>query len=110
MAGSQAKPAPGSRFEPVSAVVDTLGAAVGLALAATSITRKQFIAHAMIANLYEIEAAKIALQRARATTSRRSHVQCSLIMKRWKASCARSSARRTARKCPRNRSIPCIRP
>jgi putative membrane protein len=65
MAGSQTKPAPGSRFEPVSAIVDTLGGAVGLALAATSITRKQFIAHAIIATLYEIEAAKIALRRAR---------------------------------------------
>jgi putative membrane protein len=59
------KPAPGSRSEIVSSVVDTLGAAVGWARAATSITRKQFIAHAMVATLYEIEAAKIALQRSR---------------------------------------------
>jgi putative membrane protein len=36
-----------------------------LARAATSITRKQFIRHAMVATLYEIEAAKIALRRAR---------------------------------------------
>jgi putative membrane protein len=65
MAGSATKPAPGSRFETVSAVVDTLGGMVGLARAATSITRKQFVPHAMVATLYEIEAAKIALRRAR---------------------------------------------
>lgn len=65
MAGSETKPAPGSRSETVSAVVDTLGGIAGLALAATSITRRQFISHAVVANLYEIEAAKIALERTR---------------------------------------------
>ena len=65
MPDRETKPAPGSRFETVSAVVDTLGAAIGLARAATSITRKQFVARAMVATLYEIEAAQIALQRAR---------------------------------------------
>lgn len=65
MAASDKKPAPGSRSQAVSSVVDTLGGAVGLALAATSITRKQFISRAVVANLYEIEAAKIAVERAR---------------------------------------------
>jgi putative membrane protein len=65
MSKSSAKPAPGSRPEAVSSIVDKIGGAAGLALAATSITRKQFIQHAVIANLYEIEAARIALQRAR---------------------------------------------
>ena len=59
------KPAPGSRSETVSSVVDALGGIAGLALAAISMTRKQFIKRAVIANLYEVEAAKIALQRAR---------------------------------------------
>src|SRR5436305_8251386 len=59
------KPMPGSRSETVSAIVDMVGGAAALALAATSITRKQFIPHAVIANLYVIEAAKLALQRAR---------------------------------------------
>jgi predicted outer membrane protein len=65
MPDRETKLALGSRFETVSAVVDTLGGVVGLARAANSITRKQFIAHAMIATLYEIEAARIALRRAR---------------------------------------------
>ena len=65
MSNPEDKPAPGSKTELVSAVVDALGGAAGLALAATSITREQFIKHAVVANLYEIEAAKIALQRAR---------------------------------------------
>jgi putative membrane protein len=59
------KPMPGSRSETVSAIVDMVGRTAALALAATSITRKQFIPHAIVANLYVIEAAKLALQRAR---------------------------------------------
>ena len=65
MSISGGKPAPGSKSEAVSAVIDALGGAAGLALAALSVTRKQFIKRAAIANLYELEAAKIALQRAR---------------------------------------------
>jgi Domain of unknown function (DUF4142) len=65
MRKSSARPAPGSRPEAVSSIIDKVGGAAGIALAATSIRRKQFIQHAVIANLYEVEAAKIALQRAR---------------------------------------------
>jgi putative membrane protein len=57
-------PAPGSRSETISAVVDLVGGAAATALAAASITRKRFIKHAVIANLYEMESAKIALRRA----------------------------------------------
>lgn len=57
-------PAPGSRSNTVSAIKEAVGAAAGLAMAATAITRAQFIRHACIANLYETEAAKIALERA----------------------------------------------
>ncbi len=65
MSNSGGKPAPASKSEAVSAVIDAVGGAAGLALAAISITRKQFIKRAVIANLYEVDAAKIALQRAR---------------------------------------------
>lgn len=58
-------PAPGSKSDMVSAVKEAVGGVFGLARAATSITRPQFIRYATIANLYEIEAAKIALRRAR---------------------------------------------
>ena len=64
MADSSDKPAPGSRSESASALRDAVGAAAGLATAAVSVTRDQFVKRAAIANLYEIEAAKIALQRA----------------------------------------------
>src|SRR5438067_1386267 len=65
------KPIPGSRLETISAVVDMVGGAAALALAAASITRKQFIPRAVVANLYVIEAAKLALQRARRSDVRK---------------------------------------
>lgn len=43
---------------------EALGAFFGLARAATSITRHQFSTRAAIANMYELEAARIALQRS----------------------------------------------
>ena len=58
-------PAPGSRVEAVSAIIDKAGGAAGLVRAATSITRPQFIRHAAVATLFEIASARIALQRAR---------------------------------------------
>lgn len=58
------KPAPGSKSDLASSVKEAVGGAVALAGAAISITRPQFIKRASIANLYEIEAAKIALDRA----------------------------------------------
>lgn len=57
------KPKAGSKSEMASAIRDTLGGIAGEALAATSITREQFVKNAVNANLYEIEAAKIALDR-----------------------------------------------
>jgi len=65
MSQSSRNPMPGSRMEAVSAVVDRLGGAVAQVLAASSITRPQFIQHAVVANLYVIEAARIAIERAR---------------------------------------------
>lgn len=44
-------PAPGSRSNTVSAIKEAVGGLVGLAMAATAITRPQFIRHASIANL-----------------------------------------------------------
>jgi putative membrane protein len=65
MSRSSQTPAPGTRMEAVSAVVDRLGGALAQVLAASSITRPQFIQHAVVANLYVIEAARIAIERAR---------------------------------------------
>src|SRR4051812_28137691 len=65
MTGASNEPEPGSKSDLVSGIKEAIGGAVGLAMAATSITRPQFISHATIANLYEIKAAQIALQRAR---------------------------------------------
>jgi len=58
------KPTPGSKSDTASAVKEAIGGAAGLAAAATAITRDRFVHHAAIANLYELEAAKIALRRA----------------------------------------------
>lgn len=58
------KPAPGSRSNLASSIKEAVGGAAALAAAAVSITRPRFIKRASIANLYEIEAAKIALERA----------------------------------------------
>jgi len=65
MTGSSNAPEPGSKSDLVSGMKEAVGGAVGLAVAASSIARPQFITHATIANLYEIEAAQIALRRAR---------------------------------------------
>ncbi|HZT87762.1 MAG TPA: DUF4142 domain-containing protein [Stellaceae bacterium] len=68
MGGSNEKPAhnpaPGSKSNTVSATKEAIGGAAGVALAAMSITRAQFIHRACIANLYVVEAAKIAERRA----------------------------------------------
>jgi len=64
MSGSAGKPEPGSKSEAVSSFVDAIGGMAGLAVAAVSITREQFIKHAVVANLHELEAARIALRRA----------------------------------------------
>jgi putative membrane protein len=64
MSQSRAAPEPGSRSEALSAILDKAGGAAGLLLAATAITRGQFIRQAAVASHYEIDSAKIALQRA----------------------------------------------
>lgn len=65
MTSANEKPKPGSKSETVSAVKDAIGGAAGKAVAATAITREAFADNAEAANLYEIEAAKIALERSR---------------------------------------------
>jgi len=65
MTASNGKPESGSRSGLASSIKEAVGGAVALGMAATSITRPQFIKHATVANLYEIEAAKIALERGR---------------------------------------------
>lgn len=65
MANAREKPAPGTKSDTASGIKEAIGGAAAAAMAATSITRPRFIQHATIANLYEIEAAKIALKRAR---------------------------------------------
>ena len=58
------KPETGSFSGAVSAIKDALGGAVALGMAAVGITRHQFATQAMIANIYELAAAEIALRRA----------------------------------------------
>jgi putative membrane protein len=58
------KPQPGSKSDTASSIKEAVGGAAGVAMAATAITRDRFTTHAAIANLYELEAARIALRRA----------------------------------------------
>ena len=64
MANSRDKLAPGSTSKTASAAKEALGGLAALAAAATSMTRAQFIERACVANLYVVEAAKIARRRA----------------------------------------------
>lgn len=57
-------PAPGTNSETVSAVEDAVSGAVGSVDAATTTSTQGFIEAAAISDMYEVEAAKIALQRS----------------------------------------------
>jgi putative membrane protein len=62
---ASSEPAPGSRNETVSAAKDAVAGAVGKPSAELTTTTKGFIAGAAMGDMYEIEASKIAVQRAR---------------------------------------------
>lgn len=57
-------PPPGTNSETVSAVQDAVGGAVGSVSAATTTSTQGFVEAAAISDMYEVEAAKIALQRS----------------------------------------------
>jgi putative membrane protein len=57
-------PAPGTNSETVSAVQDAVSGAVGTVDAATTTSTQGFVEAAAISDMYEVEAAKIALQRS----------------------------------------------
>jgi putative membrane protein len=57
-------PEPGSKSETASAIRDTAGGMAGKAMASTAISIDAFAEKAMVATLYELEAAEIALRRS----------------------------------------------
>jgi putative membrane protein len=59
------EPAPGSRNETVSATKDAVASAVGTLSAELTTTMKGFVEGAAMGDMYEVEASKIAVQRAR---------------------------------------------
>ncbi len=65
MTTSNETPKPGSKSETASAMRDALGSAAGKVVGAAAITRDMFSANAAVATMYEIVAAKIAVQRSR---------------------------------------------
>jgi putative membrane protein len=62
---SKDTPRPGSRSDTASSIKETVGGVAAKALAGTTTSIEGFGNHAMVAALYEIEAAKIALKRSR---------------------------------------------
>ncbi len=60
-------PAPGTNSETVSALQDAVSGAVGTVDAATTTSTQGFVEAAAISDMYEVEAAKIALQRSQRT-------------------------------------------
>jgi len=63
---SASEPAPGSKNEAISAAKDGVAGAVGTVSAELTSSTKGFVQSAAMGDMYEIEASKIALQRARA--------------------------------------------
>lgn len=62
---SSKTPQPGDKSETASAIRDAVGGAAGKVVASIAITRDLFVSNAAIAIMYEIAAAKLALQRSR---------------------------------------------
>ena len=60
----ESTPAPGTNSETVSAVQDAVSGAVGTVSAATTTSTEGFVKEAAMGDMYEIQAAKIALQRS----------------------------------------------